>query len=125
MLARANANAAKSAITNVKFIKCPITAVDLPPNSVDCVISNCVINLVPDQDKHLAFQEIYRLLKPGGRMSVSDILAKKQLTPELKGHLGLYVGCISGASLVGEYENWLKEAGFKGDMTSPRLNTQG
>lgn len=125
MLARANANAAKSAITNVKFIKCPITAVDLPPNSVDCVISNCVINLVPDHDKHLAFQEIYRLLKPGGRMSVSDILAKKQLTPELKGHLGLYVGCISGASLVGEYENWLKEAGFKGDMTSPQLNTQG
>ncbi|EAL18356.1 hypothetical protein CNBJ2790 [Cryptococcus deneoformans B-3501A] len=113
MLARARANAEKSSTTNVKFVKTPITEIELPSDSTDCIISNCVINLVPHDDKHLVFKEIYRLLKAGGRVSVSDLLAKKQITPELQSHLGLYVGCISGASLVGEYENWLKEAGFQ------------
>lgn len=114
MLARARANAEKSSTTNVKFVKTPITEIELPSDSTDCIISNCVINLVPHDDKHLVFKEIYRLLKAGGRVSVSDLLAKKQITPELQSHLGLYVGCISGASLVGEYEDWLKEAGFQG-----------
>ncbi|KFX87217.1 hypothetical protein V490_08432, partial [Pseudogymnoascus sp. VKM F-3557] len=82
-------------------------------SSADCIISNCVINLVPGADKALVFSEIWRLLKPGGRVAVSDILARKELSPELKGHLGLYVGCISGASLVGEYEAWLRGVGFQ------------
>lgn len=74
-----------------------------------------MINLVPGADKALVFSEIWRLLRPGGRVAVSDILARKELSPELKGHLGLYVGCISGASLVGEYEAWLRGVWFQGE----------
>jgi arsenite methyltransferase len=114
MLNRARANATKSSIINVKFVLAQITSIPLESNSADCIISNCVINLVPHSDKHLVFNEIYRLLKPGGRVAVSDILAKKDLSPDLQNHLGLYVGCISGASLVSDYEKWLKEAGFNG-----------
>lgn len=114
MLARARENASKSNIANVKFVESPITSIDLPSNSADCIISNCVINLVPTQDKHLVFEEIFRLLKSGGRVAVSDILAKKAFQPHLQRDISLYVGCISGASLVDEYEKWLKDAGFKG-----------
>ncbi|KFY15948.1 hypothetical protein V491_05496, partial [Pseudogymnoascus sp. VKM F-3775] len=113
MLELAAKNLAKSALTNVTFVKAPITATTLPSGEADCIISNCVINLVPGADKALVFSEIWRLLKPGGRVAVSDILARKELSPELKGHLGLYVGCISGASLVGEYEGWLRGVGFQ------------
>jgi arsenite methyltransferase len=73
-----------------------------------------VINLVPEVEKPLVFQEIFRLLKPGGRVAISDILAKRELPMEIKKDLSLYVGCIAGASQVGYYENYLKEAGFKG-----------
>jgi arsenite methyltransferase len=114
MLARARENASKSSVANVKFVESPITSIDLPSSSTDCIISNCVINLVPAQDKHLVFEEIFRLLKPGGRVAVSDILAKKEFPSDLQRDMSLYVGCISGASLVGEYEKWLKDAGFKG-----------
>ena len=113
MLARARENASKSNITNVKFVESPITSIDLSSDSADCIISNCVINLVPKQDKHLVFKEIFRLLKPGGRVAFSDILARKEFPQDLQRDMSLYVGCISGASLVGEYENWLKDAGFK------------
>ncbi|KFY51362.1 hypothetical protein V496_08862 [Pseudogymnoascus sp. VKM F-4515 (FW-2607)] len=113
MLELAAKNLSKSALTNVSFVKAPITATTLPSGEADCIISNCVINLVPGADKALVFSEIWRLLKPGGRVAVSDILARKELSPELKGHLGLYVGCISGASLVGEYEAWLRGVGFQ------------
>lgn len=114
MLARARLNATKSNISNVSFVESPITSINLPSNSADCIISNCVINLVPSQDKHLVFEEIFRLLKPSGRVAVSDILAKKALPPDLQKDMALYVGCISGATLVGEYEKWLKDAGFQG-----------
>jgi ubiquinone/menaquinone biosynthesis C-methylase UbiE len=70
--------------------------------------------LLQQDEKPVCFGEVYRLLKPGGRLAVSDILAKKEFTEELKRDMGLYVGCISGASLVSEYEGWLKEAGFEG-----------
>jgi arsenite methyltransferase len=114
MLARARLNATKSNISNVSFVESPITSINLLSNSADCIISNCVINLVPAQDKHLVFEEIFRLLKPGGRVAVSDILGKKELPLGLQKDMALYVGCISGASLVGQYEEWLKDAGFQG-----------
>ena len=114
MLSRAEKNASKASITNVKFVLSPITKIPLESESADCIISNCVINLLGQDEKPVCFKEVHRLLKPGGRLAVSDILAKKEFTEELKRDMGLYVGCISGASLVGEYENWLKGAGFEG-----------
>ena len=114
MLARAHLNATKASITNVKFVKSPITSIPLESGSVDCVISNCVINLLSHGDKKVCFGEVYRLLKPGGRLAVSDTLAKKPFPEQLQRDMGLYVGCISGASLVGEYEAWLKDVGFEG-----------
>lgn len=73
-----------------------------------------MINLVPDAQKPLVFTEIFRLLVPGGRVSISDILAKKALPEEIREDTGLYIGCVSGASELGEYEKWMKEAGFSG-----------
>ncbi|PVH81874.1 putative UbiE/COQ5 family methyltransferase [Cadophora sp. DSE1049] len=113
MLALARTNAAKSHTTNVKFILADITAIPLENESADCVISNCVINLLEPEKKKVCFDECFRLLKEGGRLAVSDILAKKVFTEELRRDLGLYVGCVSGASLVGEYEGWLREVGFE------------
>lgn len=114
MLARARSNAEKGGFVNVRFILSHITKISLEDRSVDCVISNCVVNLLPQAEKLVCFKEVFRLLRPGGRMAVSDILAKKEFPEELRTDIGLFVGCISGASLVGEYENWLKEAGFEG-----------
>ncbi|KAK1755610.1 S-adenosyl-L-methionine-dependent methyltransferase [Echria macrotheca] len=114
MLARANKiKESKGAdADNVTFVKGVITDIPLDDGIADCIISNCVINLVPAADKHLVFNEMHRLLKSGGRVAVSDILAKKELPPKLKNDLALYVGCIAGAAQVFEYEQWLKEAGF-------------
>ena len=114
MLDRATRNASTSHITNVKFVLAPITSIPLPSSSTDCIISNCVINLLTNSEKPICLAEVYRLLKPGGRLAVSDILAKKEFPEALQKDLGLYVGCISGASLVGEYEGWLRDAGFQG-----------
>lgn len=114
MLSRAEINATKGSVTNVKFVLSPITKIPLEAETLDCVISNCVINLLEESQKKICFAEVYRLLKPGGRLAVSDILAKKLISDELRTDLGLYVGCISGASLVDEYEAWLREVGFEG-----------
>jgi len=116
MLTRARANAARSSIANVRFVESTIISPTLPSASTDCIISNCVINLVPEADKHLVFSEIFRVLKPGGRVAVSDILAKKDFPEELQKSMSLYVGCISGASTVGGYETYLRDAGFKDIM---------
>ncbi|KAH7407966.1 putative UbiE/COQ5 family methyltransferase [Cadophora sp. MPI-SDFR-AT-0126] len=113
MLSLANSNASKSNTKNVKFILADITSIPLEVESADCIISNCVINLLEQDKKKLCFGECFRLLKEGGRLAVSDVLAKKAITGELRGDLGLYVGCVSGASLVGEYEGWLREVGFE------------
>src|SRR5438034_6615334 len=115
MLERARKNAEKSNVNNVSFIEASITSIPLPSATVDCVISNCVINLVPEVDKPMVFKEIFRLLKPGGRVSISDILAKAELPPELKRCMALYVSCIAGVSQVNDYERYLNEAGFKGE----------
>lgn len=116
MLDRARTNASKASIMNSKFILSLITNIPLESSSTDCIISNCVINLVPRSDKPVVFSEVYRLLKPGGRFAVSDILAKKEFPQDLQRDMGLYVGCISGASLAADYEAWLKNAGFKGKL---------
>lgn len=114
MLARARKNAAKGcngkAITNVEFHLATIDKLPLENSSVDCVISNCVINLA--EDKRAVFREIVRVLKPGGRLAVSDIALKQPLPKEIAEDLMAYVGCISGAILIGDYRQQLQDAGF-------------
>jgi len=108
MLALARKNAAGRA--NVEFYESTIDKLPLPDASVDCVISNCVINLAPD--KPAVFREIARVLKPGGRLAVSDIALKKPLPPEVGNDLMAYVGCIAGAIRIEDYQSGLHEAGF-------------
>ncbi len=111
-LARRNATRGNNGnpITNVEFHQATIDNLPLPNASVDCVISNCVINLAPD--KKAVFREIVRILKPGGRLAVSDIALKKPLPPEIGNDLMAYVGCIAGAIPIEEYRQQLLEAGF-------------
>ncbi|RSL55391.1 hypothetical protein CEP54_009439 [Fusarium duplospermum] len=111
MIETANTNKAHTEASNVQFIEGAITSIPLPDNTADCIISNCVINLVPAADKQLAFNEMFRLLKPGGRVTISDIL---ELTEEMRKNVALYVGCVAGASQVSEYEAFFKNAGFNG-----------
>uniref|UniRef100_D8PLB1 Arsenite methyltransferase n=2 Tax=Schizophyllum commune (strain H4-8 / FGSC 9210) TaxID=578458 RepID=D8PLB1_SCHCM len=113
MLDLAKRNSAKGGYTNVEFVKSRITAIALPDASADIVSSNCVINLVPHAEKPLVFREIFRVLKPGGRMAVSDILTKTDLPDFIREDLTLYVGCIAGAAKPGEYDGWMREAGFE------------
>jgi arsenite methyltransferase len=114
MIDRARKNAAKPidgrVLTNVAFHLARIDALPLPDNSVDCLISNCVINLAPD--KPAVFREMVRVLKPGGRVAVSDIALKKPLPEAVARDVMAYVGCIAGAVLVEDYERGLREAGF-------------
>ncbi|RMZ91426.1 hypothetical protein DV736_g1349, partial [Chaetothyriales sp. CBS 134916] len=117
MLAKADSNNKKHHLghNNVRFIKSPITQIKaLEDDSVDCIISNCVVNLVPDEDKHQVFREMHRLLRPGGRVAISDTLIKQGMTlpAHLKSDMALLVGCIAGASPVGDYETFLRDAGF-------------
>jgi SAM-dependent methyltransferase len=95
---------------NVEFHLATIDNLPLPDNSVDCVISNCVINLAPD--KPAVFREIARVLKPGGRLAVSDIALKQTLPAEISQDIYAYVGCISGALLIEDYQRQLTAAGF-------------
>ncbi len=110
MLELARANAAKAAATNVEFLQGTIEDVPLPDGSVDVVISNCVINLSTDKPKVLA--EMSRVLAPGGRVGVSDIVAEDQLSPADRAERGSYVGCIAGALSKSEYLQGLALAGF-------------
>ncbi|KAJ2904740.1 uncharacterized protein MKZ38_007358 [Zalerion maritima] len=116
MLALAAKNKAKAGTSadNVSFVDSQITDIALEDGIADCIISNCVINLVPEGDKHLVFKEMARLLKPGGRVAISDILAKKPLAGVLRDCMALYAGCIGGASQVSQYEEYLQAAGFTG-----------
>lgn len=110
MIERARRNAAKGDFANVEFHLAKIDKLPLEDNSVDCVISNCVINLAPD--KQAVFREIARVLKPGGRLAVSDIALKKELPVEVSTDLLAYVGCIAGAILIDDYRRGLISAGF-------------
>jgi arsenite methyltransferase len=110
MLALARANATKAGATNVEFLKGTIENIPLPANTVDVVISNCVINL--SVDKPAVFAETFRVLNPGGRFGVSDVVAEDTLTPEERAERGSYVGCIAGALSMTEYREGLTAAGF-------------
>lgn len=111
MLALARQNAADAGVTNAHFLKGVIEAIPLPAASVDVVISNCVINLSVDKPAVLA--EMARVLKPGGRIGISDIVAEDRLTAAERAERGSYVGCIAGALSVSEYEAGLEAAGFE------------
>jgi ubiquinone/menaquinone biosynthesis C-methylase UbiE len=109
MLALSLRNAAGR--SNVEFYQATIDDMPLADGSVDCVISNCVINLAPD--KPAVFREIARILKPGGRLAVSDIALKQPLPPAIGNDLVAYVGCVAGAILIDDYRKWLAAAGFR------------
>ena len=110
MLALARANAEKAGATNVEFLRGNIEAIPLPAAAVDVVISNCVINL--SDDKPAVFREMFRVLAPGGRVGVSDVVAEDDLTPADRAERGSYVGCIAGALSRSEYLDGLADAGF-------------
>src|SRR4051812_38333019 len=110
MIALARKNAVSSGLTNVEFHLATIDSLPLAAGSADCVISNCVINLATDKDA--VFKEIARILKPGGRLAVSDIALKKPLPQELADDLLAYVGCITGAIPIEQYRQGLVAAGF-------------
>jgi len=110
MLVKARANAEKTALGNVEFRKGEIEALPVEDNSIDVVISNCVLNLVPDKDR--AFREIRRVLKPGGRLAVSDMAWQTEPPVALRQDMEALVGCVGGALVLGDYVSRLKRAGF-------------
>lgn len=111
MLALAEENKRKSGIANVEFLKGEIERIPLPDNSVDVVISNCVINLSADKDAVL--REAFRVLKPGGRFAVSDVVTRGEMLPEIRKSLLLWVGCVAGALEENDYRSKLAAAGFE------------
>ena len=111
MLALANENKRKSGIENVEFLKGEIENIPLPDNSVDVVISNCVINL--SADKARVLREAFRVLKPGGRFAVSDVVTRGEVAPEIRHNMLLWVGCVAGALQEEEYRRHLASAGFE------------
>ncbi|NIN11413.1 MAG: arsenite methyltransferase [Gemmatimonadales bacterium] len=122
MLELARENQRKSGVDNVEFLKGDIEDVPLPDSSVDVIISNCVINLAADKD--LVFQEAFRVLKPGGRFAVSDIVACTSISPEVRENLELWSACVSGALDEDSYRGKLEAAGFQGvDLEPTRVFT--
>lgn len=112
MLDLARRNQAESGIENVEFLKGEIENIPLADNSVDVIISNCVINLSPDKDQVL--REAFRVLKPGGRFAVADIVFTRPVTDAVKADMGLWTGCVAGALEINEYKTKLTQAGFSG-----------
>ncbi len=117
MLELARRNAAEAGATNVEFLKGHIEAIPLPDESVDVVISNCVINLSADKRKVLA--EAFRVLKPGGRFAVSDVVVRGDVPGDVRRSMELWVGCVAGALEEGEFERLLLEAGFEDPSIEP------
>jgi ubiquinone/menaquinone biosynthesis C-methylase UbiE len=111
MIAQAQENAAKAGVENVEFRHGYIEEMPVENNTVDVLISNCVINLSPD--KPAVFREAFRVLRPGGRVAVSDIVLTAPLPPAIAENMAAYVGCVAGASLLDEYLGYLREAGFE------------
>jgi arsenite methyltransferase len=117
MLALANENKQKAGIQNVEFLKGEIENIPLPDNSVDVVISNCVINLSADKDRVL--REAFRVLKPGGRFAVSDVVTRGEINAEIRKSVLLWVGCVAGALDENEYRAKLTAAGFEAIEVEP------
>lgn len=111
MLALANENKRKAGVENVEFLKGEIESIPLPDNSVDVIISNCVINL--SADKNRVLREAFRVLKPGGRLAVSDVVTRGEIMPEIRESVLAWVGCIAGALEENEYRSKLSAAGFE------------
>ena len=111
MLTLANENTRKAGVDNVDFLKGEIEHIPLPDNSVDIIISNCVINLSADKDRVL--REAFRVLKPGGRFAVSDVVTRGEILPEIRQNVLLWVGCVAGALEENEYRRKLASAGFE------------
>jgi arsenite methyltransferase len=111
MLALANENKRKAGVENVEFLKGEIEQIPLPGNSVDVIISNCVINL--SADKNRVLREAFRVLKPGGRLAVSDVVTRGEILPEIRQSVLLWVGCVAGALDENEYRGKLAAAGFE------------
>ncbi len=112
MLALAEENKRKSGLTNVEFLKGEIENIPLPDNSVDVIVSNCVINLSGDKDRVL--REAFRVLKPGGRFAISDVVVRGEIPQEIRKSIELWVGCVAGALSDAEYQQKLAAAGFEG-----------
>jgi arsenite methyltransferase len=110
MLALANENKRRAGAENVEFLKGEIEQIPLPGNSVDVIISNCVINLSADKDRVL--REAFRVLRPGGRFAVSDVVTRGEIAPQIRESVLLWVGCVAGALDEGEYRDKLASAGF-------------
>jgi SAM-dependent methyltransferase len=122
MLALARANQRKAGVANVEFLKGEIENIPLPDNSVDVIISNCVINLSGDKDKVL--REAFRVLKPGGRFAVSDVVVRGEVPAEIRRSIELWVGCVAGALEDTEYQSKLAAAGFESIGIEPtRIHT--
>ncbi|NJD19579.1 MAG: arsenite methyltransferase [Gemmatimonadetes bacterium] len=117
MLELARRNAAEAGATNVEFLEGHIEKIPLPDESVDVIISNCVINL--SADKRTVLREAFRVLKPGGRMAVSDVVVQGEVPAEVRRSMELWVGCIAGALEVSEFERLLLEAGFESPSLEP------
>ena len=111
MLALAKENKRKAGVENVEFLRGEIEHIPLPDNSVDVIISNCVINLSADKDAVL--REAFRVLKPGGRFAVSDVVTRGEMLPEIRKNVLLWVGCVAGALEENEYRSKLASAGFE------------
>jgi arsenite methyltransferase len=111
MLALANENKRKSGLENVEFLKGEIENIPLPDNSVDVIISNCVINLSGDKDRVL--REAFRVLKPGGRFAISDVVTRGEMPSEIRQNVLLWVGCVAGALEENEYRDKLSSVGFE------------
>src|SRR6266481_1887176 len=117
MLALARENQKKSGVENVEFLKGEIENIPLPDNSVDVIISNCVINLSGDKDRVLA--EAFRVLKPGGRFAVSDVVVRGEVPQEIRRNVELWIGCVAGALEEREYRDKLAKAGFEAIGVEP------
>jgi arsenite methyltransferase len=123
MLALARENQKKAGVENVEFLEGTIENIPLPDASVDVIISNCVINLSTDKDAVL--REVFRVLKPGGRFAVSDIVLRRELPPEVQKSMELWTGCVAGALVAEVYEQKLRDAGFSSvDIEPTRVYTK-
>ena len=122
MLALAEENRQKSGLTNVEFLKGEIENIPLPENSVDVIVSNCVINLSGDKDRVL--REAFRVLKPGGRLAISDVVVRGQVPPEIRRSIELWVGCVAGALTETEYRQKLQPRASNPSKSKPRASTK-